>query len=59
MQEDGPGRVKKKGGFEDVGDTYGPIGGAYAGGDAAESGKGSGISYQTDDAVPVANSHDL
>ncbi len=47
-------------GFEDVGDTYGPIGGAYAGGDAAESGKGSGgISYQTDDAVPVANSHDL
>ena len=39
--------------FEE-GDTYGPIGGYSEG--AAESG---GASYQTDDAVPPANSHDL
>jgi|TARA_B110000208_G_C11671122_1_gene395241 hypothetical protein len=40
------------GGFEDVGDTYGPIGG-----EADNSSEG--VSYNTEDAVPPANSHDL
>jgi hypothetical protein len=50
-------RSGSDGGFEDVGDTYGPITGGY--GDSAENGKGDGVSYETDDALPAASSHDL
>ena len=46
-------------GFEDVGDTYGPIGGGSGYGDETGGSSSQGVTYSTADALPPANSHDL
>jgi hypothetical protein len=50
------GEIRSGSGFEDVGDTYGPIGGGY---EDVSGQSGQGVKYTTEDAVPPANTHDL